>query len=92
MSVQCEKGCEQVLAVVISVECAVNTNDHWPGTEAGVSVWPLESQVMTMNLNESAVVAVPDDALDSALWTLSQPRAQLMKVNRWGVSDSNTPM
>lgn len=44
------------------------------------------------DLNERAVIAVPDDALHSTLWTLLEPGAQLLEGNRWRVSDSNTPV
>lgn len=45
-----------------------------------------------MNLDESAVTAVPDYALNSTVWILVKPGAQLLEVHRWWVSDWNTPM
>lgn len=43
-------------------------------------------------LNERALAAVPDDALNSALRTLLEPGPQLLEVHWWTVSYSNAPM
>lgn len=43
-------------------------------------------------LNERTIAAVPDDALNSALWALLQPGPQLLEVHWWRVSYLNTPM
>lgn len=44
------------------------------------------------HLDESAITAVPDYALNSTVWILMKPGAQLLEVHRWWVSDWDTPM
>ncbi|KAG7239973.1 hypothetical protein INR49_028105, partial [Caranx melampygus] len=44
------------------------------------------------HLDERAVVAVPDDALHSAVWTLLEPGAELLEVHGGRVSDLNAPV
>lgn len=39
------------------------------------------------HLGESPVTAVPDDPLNSAVWVLPEPGAQLLEVHGWGVPD-----
>lgn len=92
VSVKSGEGCEQVLAVVILINHPVDVKDYWLVAQAGSPIWPPEPQVVTMNLNECAVIAVPDDAFDPAFRTLLEPGAQLLEVHWWRVSDPNAPV
>lgn len=54
-----------------------------------------EREVLNVGLSDlykCAVVTVPNDALNSSLWTLLEPGAELLEVHRRSVPDPDASM
>lgn len=93
LSIQSGEGREQVLGAVVAdilVHRRGDADDQRPVAEARRPVRPPQPQVVTVDLEQRAITAVPHDAFHATLWTLLEPGLQLLDVHWWRVPDADT--